>query len=526
MDSFSEQNTVFNFDESAEVEIQKETLKNNFGILRRAEKELKSFETLLATKERTVNIKTLELTEASEMIAQEKSDLEKERILLEIDKESFCREKEEIMKFHEKFKGKLEKYKVKKYELNTLIKKNEDILSESHKRFEAFKGLKLEIQKEQESIRIASEQVEQENQLVIKQIHLLSIKKVEHEKNEEKLEKQKKFHEKEKIKLNNERENIQKLKVKLNEERDNLQNEIKQAEIIRKQYEECMEVQKDMRSNIVEPPANVSKLFEIIQKQVEVFNIELTIKEKRFQEREQNLFKNSKKLSNLSKGLYAAEKYMKKCKSELLKIQSKIFPEIKKLYSLSKDLLECSKLQVMEVNDQCQNLNKDIDIISEIKVLTASHQDHIDKHIREIEKKENELKEFAFNLEERQSNMSAISFISDSRMDSTISELEQNLKALQDKQEEVDKDAEENVKNAEYLRKSIQEIEDSKKKLLNERIRYKEKNNLLESKQKLIAEKFQELESFHLNLRKKEIELQNLQKQICNVEILNKSMGK
>ena len=526
MDSFSDQNSVFTFDESAELDIQKETLKTSFSKLRRAEKELKSFESLLASKEEAINIKTAELTEASEMIAQEKCDIEKDKILLEIDKLNFCREKEEIMKFHEKFKGKLEKYKVKKYELNTLMKKNEDILSESHKRFEAFQGLKLEIQKEQESIKVAREQVEQENQLMIKQIHVLSVKKVEFEKNEEKLEKQKKLHEKEKAKIQTERENIQKLKLKLNEERDNLQNEIKQAEIIRKQYEECMEVQKDMRPNIVEPPANVTKLFETVQKQVEVFNSELTIKEKRLQEREENLFKNSKKLSNLSKDLYGAEKYLKNCKTELLKIQSKIFPEIKKLHSLSKDLVESMNATVKEVNQQLQNLNKDIDIIAEIKVLTASHQDHIDRHIRELEKKENDLKEFALNLEERQSNMSAISFLSDSRMDSTISELEQNLKLLQDKQEEVDREAEENVKNAEYLRRSILEIEDSKKKLLNERIRYKEKNNLLESKQKLIAEKFLDLESFHLNLRKKEIELQNLQKQICNVEILNKSIGK
>lgn len=524
MESFSEQNSNFTFDECSEIDSQRESLKSSFIKIQRAQKELKSYEILLINKEKSLESRSEELSISIESLTLERSQLEKEKILFDIEKQTFMREKLENQSTNEKLRAKFEKFKVKKYGLKEKIKEYEDLTRKKKEEIEIIEKIKNSFKDDQENIKAEYAKIDNENKILSNNIKILANKKNEIEKLEEKITKMQSLNEKEKNKLMKERENIQRIKKMLTNERDLLKDEIKEAENARKHYEDCLKTQEEKSTDsAISTPANIGRLIEALKRQIDVFNEEISVKEKKIQVREESLENNSKKVAKYAQDMRDVEKSLVECKNELTSFKSKVIPEVKNMYTAAKILMHDLNEKIKELNVINDKLDYDINAIYDIKLMTLTHQEKIENHLKELEIKETELKEFAINLEERQSSMSVLS---DTRMDITISELEHNLLLLKQKQEEVDKEALENSKNAEYLRNCIQEIESTKSKLMQEKLRYKEKNNLIELKQKQLTERFKELETFHSSLRKKELELSNIQKQICNIEYLNKSISK
>ena len=524
MESFSEQNSNFTFDECSEIENQKESLKFSFIKIQRAQKELQSYEMLLINKEKSLLSRSEELNNSIESITLERSQLEKERILFDIEKQTFMKDKFENQSINDKLRGKFEKFKVKKYGLKEKIKEYDDLTRKKKEEIEIIEKIKNSFKDDQENIKAEYAKIDTEGKILRNNIKILANKKNEIEKLGEEISKMKNLNEKEKNNLMKERENIQRIKKMLTDERNLLKNEIKEAENARKHYEDCLKIQEEKSADsAISTPENIGRLIEALKRQINVFNEEISIKEKKIQAREESLEKNSKKAAKFARDIMDVEKSLIECKIELTSFKSKVIPEVQNMYLAAKELMYDLNEKINELNVINDKLDFDIKAIYDIKLMTSSHQEKIETHLKELEIKEIELKEFAINLEERQSCMSVLS---DSRMDITISELEHNLLLLKQKQEEVDKEALENSKNAEYLKNCIQEIESTKSKLMQEKLRYKEKSNLIELKQKQLTERFKELETFHSSLRKKELELSNLQKQICNIEYLNKSILK
>ncbi|OMJ77463.1 hypothetical protein SteCoe_22940 [Stentor coeruleus] len=520
MDSFSERqsecSSVIDTDE------QKSSLKETMKKIVIAKKQLRSYEKLLADKERIIEERSQNLKEQSDKLAQEKRlfesqfhDFLSQKENLELEQALLNKEKLEFHQSRQKFHLKKSKHKQAKSEISALQTKTEE-------NFKRSEFIKIQQQQDYENIKKAQEKIKRENAILLAQINTLAEKRNELEKIKESIEKTQKSTEEDKQKVKNELERIRKLKDDLTKERVVLRKEIKDTENARKKYEDDSYVRGSVCSTARNnEPSEANKLMESLQAQIEVYNKEISIRELRLQEKEAKLLTNQSLIYKNYQRQLEIESSLKKTKDELNVINKDIISELENLYNTFKNIIEETKTKAQIIRNLCEKITQDSELITEIKALTAEQQNRIDKQIEEINLKEKRLLEMSHNIEERQSNMS---FTSDTRVDSLIGELEGNIRALKDKQEDINKEAEENSKTAEYLKKSIQEIEESKSSLMKEKMKIREKNVLIEKKQKTLNDKYSELETVKKALDMKAIELKFLEKELSFQKIKNSEL--
>lgn len=510
MDSFSEKHSecssVTGTDE------QKSTLKETMKKIVTAKKQLSSYEKLLADKERIIEERSQNLKEQSDKFAQEKRLFESQYHDFLCQKENFELEQALLNKKKSEFQQSLQKLNLKKSKYKQAKSEISALQAKTDENFKRSEFIKLQQQQDYENIKKAQEKIKRENAIILTQINTLAEKRNEFEKIKESIEKTQKSTEEDKQKVKQELEKIRQLKEDLTKERMVLRKEIKDTENARKKYEDDSFIRGSVCSTARNnEPGDANKLMESLQEQIEVYNKEISTREQLLQEKEEQLLIDLSLVYKNFQRQEEIESSLKRTKDELNLINKEIVPELEDLYITFKSIIEETKTKAQIITNMCEKINQDSELIIEIKELTAEQQSRIDKQIEEIHTKEKRLLEMSHSIEERQSNMS---FTSDTRVDSLVGELEANLRALREKQDDINREAEENSKTAEYLKKSIQEIEESKVFLMKEKMKIKEKNTLIERKQKALNDRQSEIENAKKALDMKAIELKFLEKEI------------
>ena len=472
-----------------------------------AQKKFENCEKLLKEKEAALQEKNKEISDSYKVLNNEKQKLE-ERLV------NFLKESQELekRKFNILNEEKLFKQAVDKEKL---------LLSEIRKKTEEnYKNSEDLVKKnlcDQETIKKAQEKLKMENKIIADQLSSLSSKRDYFEKMELEIQTTKKASDDEKQKILAEREQIQNLKEKLAEERNVLRKEIKEAEIARNHYQENIkELDSQINLSIPTEFGDMNLLIENLMNQITIYNNEISIRESILIEKEQKMKEDSLIITKNIENQKTIKDSLTSLKEELQNMSKEIIPELEKMYkSLQIQVSEVFSKKI-EAENICEKLTNDVDLLLEVKILAAKHQEKLEKHLEDLKTKEKNIQEISLALEEKRPNRS---FSSDSKKENAMNGLEHNLELLKEKESEIDKESEKNSQIAEYLKASIQEIEETKSLIQKEKSVIREKSKKIEAQNRLLNEKEKELETLRKNLEFKATELRIKEKEI-NLEKL------
>lgn len=456
-----------------------------------AQKELSKIEELLKTKEKRLETKeqdnlalALKLTEEKRSLEYEKSQLERKTRELEIRICALQEKEAEFSSSTNNFYDEKLAIEKEKQSIHLLKQKTEENYSESERIKEITLLTQENVQKELEKFNFEWKMLEEK-------AAAMNLKQDYIDKSHIDLERKKRIIEEERTKVLGEKENLIKIKQQISDERLSWFEEKQESSKLKMLNESIKSECKQSESSDTK---DLTKMYEKLKSQMEVYNKEITEKEMKIELQQQAIKKNTDKISIEFANLALVHQSLQRTKSEILQFNLQILPQIEVAFNEANNIVQTLKKKITEVE------------IMEKKLFN---------YLQKVKKLDNfALKDKKVQIVSEKSCSRSESFVSNEMIDDITRELESKLKAVENREKELEAGIIENSKTAEYLKDLREKMNLANKEISGE----KEKINLqvyqLEQGIKALTFKENEIQEYKVELDKRANLLKIKEKQL------------
>lgn len=449
-----------------------------------AQKELSKIEELLKAKEKRLDISDQEniilsskLEDERRILDYEKSQLQSKTRELEIRIRALREKEADFTSSTENFWR--EKAAFEREKQSFLLVKQK--IEENHSESEKIKEITLITQ---ENLQKEREKFDFEWRMLEEKAAAMTLKQDYIEKSQLDLERKKKMIEEERTKFLIEKESLIKIKQQISDERLS-------------RFEERQENNKskridDSKINESGEARELSKIFDYLKSQIEVYNKEVTSKELKIGMQQQGIKKNHEKLSNEFSGLGLIHQSLQRTKSDILQFNNYILPQIEDAFKEANSLVQTFVKRFAEVEIIEKKLSKYLEIASKENGSPKERKVQIT-----IEKP-------YFNSES----------VSPDMIEDLTKELENKIKVVEAKERELNTGILENTKTAEYLKDVRNKLNEAKANINEERDKIKMQVYQLEQGIKTLTAKENEVQEYKKELDKRANLLKIKEKQL------------
>lgn len=449
-----------------------------------AQKELSKIEELLKAKEKRLDISDQEniilsskLEDERRILDYEKSQLQSKTRELEIRIRALQEKEADFTSSTENFWR--EKAAFEREKQSFLLVKQK--IEENHSESEKIKEITLITQ---ENLQKEREKFDFEWRMLEEKAAAMTLKQDYIEKSQLDLERKKKMIEEERTKFLIEKESLIKIKQQISDERLS-------------RFEERQENNKskridDSKINESGEARELSKIFDYLKSQIEVYNKEVTSKELKIGMQQQGIKKNHEKLSNEFSGLGLIHQSLQRTKSDILQFNNYILPQIEDAFKEANSLVQTFVKRFAEVEIIEKKLSKYLEIASKENGSPKERKVQIT-----IEKP-------YFNSES----------VSPDMIEDLTKELENKIKVVEAKERELNTGILENTKTAEYLKDVRNKLNEAKANINEERDKIKMQVYQLEQGIKTLTAKENEVQEYKKELDKRANLLKIKEKQL------------
>lgn len=449
-----------------------------------AQKELSKIEELLKAKEKRLDISDQEniilsskLEDERRILDYEKSQLQSKTRELEIRIRALQEKEADFTSSTENFWR--EKAAFEREKQSFLLVKQK--IEENHSESEKIKEITLITQ---ENLQKEREKFDFEWRMLEEKAAAMTLKQDYIDKSQLDLERKKKMIEEERTKVLIEKESLIKIKQQISDERLS-------------RFEERQENNKskridDSKINESGEARELSKIFDYLKSQIEVYNKEVTSKELKIGMQQQGIKKNHEKLSNEFSGLGLIHQSLQRTKSDILQFNNYILPQIEDAFKEANSLVQTFAKRFAEVEIIEKKLSKCLEIASKENGSPKERKVQIT-----IEKP-------YFNSES----------VSPDMIEDLTKELENKIKVVEAKERELNTGILENTKTAEYLKDVRNKLNEAKANINEERDKIKMQVYQLEQGIKTLTAKENEVQEYKKELDKRANLLKIKEKQL------------
>lgn len=449
-----------------------------------AQKELSKIEELLKAKEKRLDISDQEniilsskLEDERRILDYEKSQLQSKTRELEIRIRALQEKEADFTSSTENFWR--EKAAFEREKQSFLLVKQK--IEENHSESEKIKEITLITQ---ENLQKEREKFDFEWRMLEEKAAAMTLKQDYIDKSQLDLERKKKMIEEERTKVLIEKESLIKIKQQISDERLS-------------RFEERQENNKskridDSKINESGEARELSKIFDYLKSQIEVYNKEVTSKELKIGMQQQGIKKNHEKLSNEFSGLGLIHQSLQRTKSDILQFNNYILPQIEDAFKEANSLVQTFAKRFAEVEIIEKKLSKCLEIASKENGSPKERKVQIT-----IEKP-------YFNSES----------VSPDMIEDLTKELENKIKVVEAKERELNTGILENTKTAEYLKDVRNKLNEAKANINEERDKIKMQVYQLEQGIKTLTAKENEVHEYKKELDKRANLLKIKEKQL------------
>ncbi|OMJ90422.1 hypothetical protein SteCoe_7229 [Stentor coeruleus] len=456
-----------------------------------AQKELAKIESLLRTKEKRLEVKeqdnlalSLKLTEEKRSLEHEKSQLESKTRELEIRIRALHEKENEFSSSTENFWDEKSALEKEKQSVFLLKQKTEENYSES----ERIKEMNLLAQ---ENLQKALEKFDFEWKMLEEKVAAMNLKQDYIDKSHIDLERKKRIIEEERTKVLGEKENLIKIKQQISDERLNWFEEKQENDKSRRLNES---IKSENKQAEISETKDLTKIYEKLKSQIEVYNIEISAKEFKINLQQQTVKKNTDKISKEFSNLALIHQSLQRTKSEIQQFNTQILPQIEEAFNEANNIVQTFKKKIIEIEMMEKKLSSYL-----LKVKETDNFVLKEKKVMFVSEKSCSRNE---------------STVSNEVIDDITKELENKLKAVENREKELEAGIRENSKTAEYLKDLRKKMNLARNEIKEE----KEKINLqvyqLEQGIKALTAKENEIQEYKLELDKRANLLKIKEKQL------------
>ncbi|OMJ79733.1 hypothetical protein SteCoe_20213 [Stentor coeruleus] len=455
-----------------------------------AQKELSKIEELLKAKEKRLDIRdqdniilSSKLEDEKRILDYEKSQLKTKTRELEIRIRALQEKEADFKSSVENFSHEKADFDRKRQSIHLTKQKIEENHSESEKIKEITLITQEYLQKEREKFDFEWKMLEEK-------ATALSLKQEYIEKSHFDIERMKKIIEEQQIKVNTEKENLMKIKKQISDEKLSWFEERQENDKFRKFN--------DSKINDSVEARDLSKIFENLKSQIDVYNQEIESKEVKIEKQQQEIKKNHDKISNEFFSLGIIHQSLERTRSEILQFNNYILPLIEDAYKEAKSLIQTFAERFAEVELMEKKLSNSLEIV---RIKNGRSEERIPELF--IEKP-------YFDSEYANPNM----------IEDITKELENKIKAVEIKERELNAGILENTRTAEYLRDIRNKLDEAKADINEERNKIKMQVFQLEQGIKVLTAKENEVQEYKKELDKRANLLKIKEKQL-DLQLIN-----
>ncbi|OMJ89271.1 hypothetical protein SteCoe_8566 [Stentor coeruleus] len=449
-----------------------------------AQKELLKLEELLKAKEKHLNLRdqdnvilSSKFEDERRALDSEKSQLKSKTRELEIRIRALQEKEADFTSLTENFWHEKSAFEREKQSFILIKQKIEENRLESEKIKEKTLITQENLQKEREKFDFEWRMLEEKTvAMTLKQDYI--------DKSQLDLERKKKMIEEERTKVIIEKENLIKIKQEISDERLS-------------RFEERQENDKSKRLNISKinesaETHELSKMFEILKSQIEVYNKEVASKESKIETQQQGIKKNHEKISNGFSSLGFIHQSLQRTKSEILQFNNYILPQIEDAFKEANNLIQIFAKRFTEVEAMEKKLSD---------------------YLKTMSKENGNSKERKPQIIIEKSHASSESPSPD-MMENMTKELEGRLKAVEIRERQLNAGISENTRTAEYLKDVRNKLNKAKVDINEERNKIKIQVFQLEQGIKTLTAKENEVHEYKKELDKRANLLKIKEKQL------------
>jgi chromosome segregation ATPase len=322
------------------------------------QKDLKRLESLLIEKEKKIEEKEEEfrvslesLTTEKEFIVKEKKNIEKKSREIEVRIRALQEKENELKQAAEKSNFDRKRLEEEKNNIMQLRSKVEANYAESEKIKEvnifAQENLQKDVKKFEVECKIFEEKVQA---LKLKQDYI--------ERSNEELDRRKKKLEEERLRMEQEKSELFKIKQQISDDRLILFEDKKELERSKKHSFDVSLVTNERSIN----GNSVDYLYDKLRAQIEVFNQEVSIRERKIRDQQQNISREQVRIAKSLFQLQNIHESLMRTKHEILVFNSDILPQIEIMFRESHELVGILKSKYDDVQSLYERLNNGISV--------------------------------------------------------------------------------------------------------------------------------------------------------------------